>query len=201
VRIAIATLTTLLACRDRAPDEALARRSPIETAIARDLTARFGTPVTTKCWFAINVPVKCAATLHDGTELPIAIDNASKTEWGWRVDGLVIHTAPVREHVQAALAALHVTQTASCGNPIVVIPPGERLTCPLSGGGAAFVTVAADGSTSLEVELDPTAAAARSEERTADRDHALATESKALESQGGETDGEEAVGDGGVTNP
>lgn len=201
VRLWFAILTTLLACRDPRPGDVPARPSPIETEIARDLTARLGTPVTTKCWFALAVPVKCAATLADKTELPIAIDNASKTEWGWRVDGVVVETARVRDHVQAQLAGLHVTETAACGNPIAVVPPGGRLTCTLSGGGAAFVTIAADGSTSLEIELDPAAAAARGEDRTADRDRALATESKALESQAGETDGEEAVGDGGVGNP
>jgi hypothetical protein len=76
------------------------------------------------------------------------------------------------------------------------------VACTLSGGGAAFVQVAADGSTTLELALDKASAAARTELVTPERDRELTLQSKRLEDLEGESDGEEAVaGDGGVPEP
>jgi hypothetical protein len=183
---------TVIACRDPQVSRKAAAPSAIETAIARDLTARFGTPVTTECMLAAARPVKCTSKLADGTEVPIAIDNASKTEWGWRVDGVVIETPTIAAFVTAGLAAVHAEQAVDCGPPIQVIKVGDRVVCKLGGGGTAFVEVARDGETALELALDPATAAARMELLSPDRDRELTDQSKAL-SGTGESDGEEAV--------
>lgn len=197
--ITLVSLLTVIACSDRQVSEP-PRPSEMETAIARDLTARFGTSVTARCLLAGAVPVKCSAKLGDGTALPIAIENASKTEWGWRVDGRVIETKAIAAYVQEGLADVHVTETASCGAPIQVIKPGERIVCKLSGGGAAFVDIAADGSTSLELALDSVSAAARMELVTPDSERELTKQSKALEPLAGESDGEGPMADAGVAD-
>ncbi len=204
-RVLIVCVLTLAGCRDRAASDH-ARKSPLETGIARDLTARFATPVTVSCTKSGPVPVRCTAVLYDKTpdrtELPIALEEANKSEWGWHIDGIVIDGKAIASYVQEQLASLGLAQTATCGGPIQAIQPGERVSCSLSGGGAAFVTVAADGATSLELALDKESAAARSEPVTPARDHELTARSAALEDLEGESDGEEAVpADGGVPAP
>lgn len=184
-------LVMLAACRDRQVSEPR-RVLPIETAIARDLTARFGTLVTTRCLTLTVVPLKCTATLSDGTELPIAIEH-TKADWGWRVDGIVIEARAIAAFVEAGLAGVGVEQAVDCGPPIQVIEPGERVVCKLAGGGAGFVEIAGDGTASLELALDAASAAARMELSSADRDRDLIKQSKDLERLAGESDGEEAV--------
>ncbi len=201
VLLSFVGLVTIAACGDREGSERRAP-SPVETAIARDLTARFGTPVTARCLVLTVVPLQCTAQLGDGTELPIAIEHARK-EWGWRVDGRVIETKPVVAFVQEHLAAIHVTQAVDCGAPVQVVKPAERLVCKLAGGGAAFVMFAPDGEASIELALDSASAAARTELTSTDRDRELTKQSSELETLAGESDGEEAVpaagsGDAGV---
>jgi hypothetical protein len=191
VRLAFVGLATLVACGDRQATERPVP-SPVETAIARDLTARFGTPVTARCVVLTVVPLKCTATLGDGTELPIAIEHARK-EWGWRVDGRVIETKSVVQFVQEHLANIHVTQAVDCGTPVQVVKPSEQLVCKLAGGGAAFIAFAPDGEASIELALDPASAAARMELTSSDRDRELTKQSAELESRAGDSDGEEAV--------
>jgi hypothetical protein len=188
-------LVTLVACRDhKAPD---VRKSPLETAIARDLTARLATPVTATCE-VIAVVAKCEAVLADGTKLPIEVKSEG-TEWAWRVSGLVLETLPIATHINAVLADMKLAQQASCGPRIVFVAPGDRIGCKLSGGGLAFVEVAPDGTTSLELDIDATSGAARGELVTPERDRELTEISRALEQLEGESDGEEEVpGDGGV---
>jgi hypothetical protein len=188
----------LVACRDRQPSEA--RRSPLETAIARDLTARFAAPVTATCVTVASV-AKCEATLVDGTKLPIEVTSVGK-EWAWRVAGIVTETAPIVAHINATLGDLKVAQQASCGPRVVFVAPGDRLACTLSGGGIAFVRFEKDGTTSLELDIDPASGSARGELVTPERDRELTGISQALERLEGESDGEEEVaGDGGVPNP
>jgi hypothetical protein len=192
------SLLALAACGDRQVAER-AGPSRIEKAIASDLSARFGTSVVSCVLLAGVMPLKCIAKLADGTELPIAIEHR-KTEWEWRVDGLVIDTKPIVSFVQTGLAGVHVNQTVDCGPPVIVIQPGERVVCKLAGGGAAFVAIDKHGEASLELALDPASAAARTELLSADRDRELTKQSKELETLAGESDGEEAVPavDGGV---
>ena len=68
---------SLAACGDHTNRQP-PRRSPLETAIARDVTARFGVPVTASCTLAAGIPVACEAALVDGTKLPIEIRSEGK---------------------------------------------------------------------------------------------------------------------------
>jgi hypothetical protein len=200
LRAQVVVLLTLVACGDRKPTPG-ARKSPIETAIARDLTAKIAEPVSASCVMVLGAPAKCEAALADGTKLPIEITNEGK-EWAWRVAGLVIETPPIAKHIAATLADLKIAQQANCGARIAFLEPGGRLACKLSGGGIAFVRFAADGTTSLELDVDPASAAARGELVTPERDRELTAISKALEHLEGASDGEEEVAsDGGVPKP
>ena len=195
-RLPIVCLMTLVACRDRQTGVP-ARETRIEDTIARDLGTRFGTSARVHCEIALGVPAKCTGTLADGTELPIAIENTSKEEWGWKVNGRVVETKLVRPFVEDALASVHATQTVDCGRPVQVLRAGESVVCKLGGGGVALVAIAEDGEATVELELDPAAAEARTELMTPDRERELSQQSKALENLGGETDGEEATPDAG----
>lgn len=176
------------------------RKSPLETAIARDLTAKLATSVTATCT-VIAVVAKCEAVLADGTKLPIEV-RSEGTEWAWRVAGLVIETAPIVAHINAVLADMKLAQTANCGPRLAYVATGERLGCKLSGGGIAFVELAKDGTASLELDIDVASGSARGELVTPERDRELTAISKALEHLEGESDGEEELpGDGGVPNP
>ena len=200
LRLPLVGLWTLVACGDRQASEG-ARKSPLETAIARDLTAKLREPVTASCAMVGGLPAKCEAALGDGTKLPIEIAS-EKNEWSWRVAGLVIETAPIKAHVDATLADLKIAQHASCGGKHAFVEVGGRLGCKLSGGGMAFVQFAKDGTASLELALDAASAAARGELVTPERDRELTAVSKALEHLEGESDGEEEVpSDGGVAKP
>lgn len=199
-RALLVGLVSLAACGDHTSRQPV-RRSPLETAIARDVTARLGVPVTASCTIVAGLPLHCEAALLDGTKLPIAIRSDGK-EWAWRVDGLLVDTVPVAAYLDATLADLHVAQHASCGARFVVVQPGDRIGCKLSAGGMAFVRFLADGTTSLELDLDPASAAARGETVTPARDRELTAISRALETLEGESDGEEEVpGDGGLPSP
>ncbi len=191
---------SLAACGDHTSRQPV-RRSPLETAIARDVTARLGLPVTASCTIIAGIPVRCEATLIDGTKLPIEIRSEGR-EWAWRVDGLVVDTVPVAAYLDATLGDLGLAQRASCGARYIVVKPGDRIGCKLSAGGMAFVRFAADGTASLELDLDAASAAARGELITPARDQALTAISRALETLEGESDGEEEVpGDGGLPSP
>lgn len=189
-RVSFVVLVTI-ACRD----DAAASRSPLETAIARALTARFAIPVAVACDMAVP---HCEATFFDGTKLPIEVHGERK-EVAWRISGMVVDTSRIVTRVNAELTDLHVAQRASCGTRIQLVKPGDRIGCKLSGGGLAFARVAADGTISLEVALDAASAAARGEAVTPARDAELAKMSRGLEALEGESDGEEALpSDGGV---
>ncbi|HEY5928441.1 MAG TPA: hypothetical protein VIV11_42435 [Kofleriaceae bacterium] len=201
LRLPLVGLLTVVACGDpkQAPG---ARKTPLETAIARELTAKLGVPVTASCAMVVGLPAKCEAALGDGTKLPIEIASEQR-EWAWRVAGLVIETAPIKAHVDATLGDLKIAQQASCGGKHAFVERGGRLGCKLSGGGMAFVKFAEDGTAALELALDAASAAARGELVTPERDRELTAISKALEHLEGESDGEEELppSDGGVAKP
>ena len=195
-------MLTLVACRDHGATSERVRKSPLETSIARDLTARLHAPVTASCVQAGTIGAKCEAQVEGGMKLPIEVRSEGK-EWTWRVVGLVIETAPIVAYVNATLVDLHVAQQANCGPAVVVVQPGERVGCKLSGGGMAFVQFAKDGTASLELAIDPAAGSARGEVVTPARDRELTAISKALENLEGESEEDEEVvpGDGGVPSP
>lgn len=183
----VLVLLCVLACRERETRAPL-RPSPLETGIARDLTEKLGVPVTTRCLVAGSVAM-CRA-FAGGQKLTIAV-KSERGQWAWRVDGRIVQTAPIAARIAGELADLGVAQTVDCGAPVARVALGERLTCKLSGGGAAFATIASDGTVSLELAIDPAAAAVRSEEP---RD--LTQTSRALERLPGEEDDEEVLGSG-----
>lgn len=191
-------MLTLISCGDQKVSE-LRRRSPLETAIARELTQRFRTPVTATCTLIAGMASKCEASLADGTNIPIEV-KSEKQDWVWRVDGIVVEATSIEEYVAGALADLKLEQRVECSPAIHVVAAGDRVACKLSGNGVAFVQIAADGTGSLELALDAEAAAARSEPVTPEKDREMFELSKSLEAREGESDGEEAVpSDAGVT--
>lgn len=196
--LGIVCVLALVSCRDRHAEEAL-RKSPLETAIARDLTARFATPVTASCvLIAGAIAAKCDAALGDGTKIPIEVGTDHR-DWTWRIAGIVVEQRAITDYVSEELGGVHVDQKVDCSPAVHVVQPGDRIACKLSGGGLAFVRVAADGTATLELALDPQAAAARGEIVTPQRDHELVKISKGLEGLEGDSDGEEeAILDGGL---
>jgi hypothetical protein len=189
---------TLVACREQKAPEV--RKSPLETAIARELTAKLATPVTATCDI-VAIVAQCEAVLQDGLKLPIEV-HAEGGEWAWQVPGRVLETAPIVAYLDALLADLKLGQTAYCGARLAHVAPGDRLGCMLSGGGMAFVEFGSDGAASLELDIDPASGSARGELVTPEREAELTAISKALELLEGESDGEEElVRDGGVPQP
>jgi hypothetical protein len=166
------------ACASRG--ESAPAAPPLETAIARELTARFHVPVTARCAAFGSAVLACRAEL-DGVVLPIAL-----AEGGWHVVGRFVDTTPIAAYVQGVLDDLGVAQHASCLPHVQQVAPGARVGCTLSGGGAAFVDVAGDGSLALELALDPAAAAVRAEPATEDRVRDLVQRSRGLDR--GDTD-------------
>lgn len=187
-------VVALLACNgDPVTPRALAR-SVLDQAIAHDLSARVGQPVTAHCATFAGIPLACRAHLPDGSELKIRI-SPGRDGWRWRVEDR-IETAPIQAYVQGVLGDLGIAQTAHCP----ALPRERRIACSLSGGGIAFVEIAATGQLSLELELDPAAAVARS---VPPADRELARMSLALHRLGDEEDreGDEPPSDGGVAQP
>lgn len=164
----------------------------LERAIAADLGRRFGTEVPTRCFRPGPV---CAAQLPDGGTLPISV-SWSGGEWRWRVLGLVITTDTLEAFLRAEVAELGAAQAVHCTPRIRRIQPGEQIECGLAHGGKAFVMVRADGTTSVEIVLDPAAARARSEPDSPEHDRALTTQSQALEHAADTDDPEADVGGG-----
>ena len=174
-------LLCVVACRDRDTQSPL-QRSPIETAIARALTSHFGVPAEVRCIVVAGV-AGCRARV-DSVRVPVVVEN-HRGEWTWSIEGVAVATAPIAARVRDELADLGVAQTVDCGKAVSI---GTRVTCALSGGGAAFATVARDGSVSFELALDPAVAAARSEEP---RD--LTRTSRLLEHGSGEDEDENSA--------
>ena len=197
--IRIVVLLALVGCHDRHRNGGI-RKSPLETAIEHDLTARFGQPATVSSNTILRIKPHCDAQLGDGAKVPIAVDPDRDGGWQWRVDGFIVEQSALSAYIAGALAELHVDQKVDCTPSVHVVESGERTTCKLSGGGLAFVQIAADGNARLELELTPAGAAARGEPVSLEREHELLKTSKSLEGRAGVNDGEEdeATGDGGV---
>lgn len=163
----------LAACGgSRAPDEP----SPLEAAIDRGLTARFGVPVVTACTGLIP---PCTTRLPDGSVLPIELAWRSGG-WDWWVRGLVITTDQLEAYLRDEVADLGAPQGVRCAPRIRAIAANERVECWLAHGGKAFVDVHADGTTAVEVVLEAAAANARSELVTPERERELEATSRAL---------------------
>ena len=188
----IAGIATVIACTgDRAPREA----TPLEANIATALGARLGVPVVAHCWGV----VACAALLPDGDRIPILTWPGDRGAWEWRVDGLVVASDVLERYLRDVVGEMGAAQDVRCAPKLRRIAPGDRVECGLANGGKAFVTVRADGSTSVEVELDKVAAEARSEVITPARDEEITRASRALtDLEGADDEGDEAVPDAGA---
>ena len=135
--------------------------SPLELAIARDLTARFGASPAVRCYVIWRRPVVCTATLADRTRFTIAIrDDGAR--WRWAIEGKVVAVAPIEAFIHAELTDLGAAQGVACGARVQHLA-SDRLTCELEHGGKAFATIAADGTLAVELALDVGAAKARSD--------------------------------------
>jgi hypothetical protein len=150
--------------------------TPLEAAIDRGLTERFGVPVVTACTGLIP---PCKTLLPDGTVLPIELAWRSGG-WDWRVRGLVITTDQLEAYLRDEVADLGAPQGVRCAPRIRAIVANERIECWLARGGKAFVDVHADGTTAVELVLDAAAANARSELVTPARERELEATSRAL---------------------
>lgn len=152
------------ACGDPARDPPPAPSPPVkpshvEETIATQLAAKLGRTATVSC-----TATSCTADLGDAV-LPIAIAKGSG-ELSWSVDGLLVRAAPIEAYLREALVDLGAPQKVSCGPAIRSVPAGARIECALERGGKAFAVIAANGTFSTEIDLDPAAAKARSTDAT-----------------------------------
>ncbi len=155
-------LAALLACNagGASPAGGTAGPSALERAIATDLGARLGKPIIARCLEPLGVPVRCTAYLPDGSALPVALRDAGAA-WEWAIEGRLVAAAPIEAYVRGVVSDLGAAQGVGCGPGLRRLAAEEQVECRLERGGAAYVTIAADGALSVEVELDPKAAAAR----------------------------------------
>lgn len=155
------TMALVIGCgdspRDSAPPPAAPTRSPIERTIEQQLGRKLGRTLEVAC-----SSTRCRADLGD-TVIPIALTTRAG-EVDWAVDGLLVRAQPIEAYLRGALTDLGAPQAVSCGVAIRSVEPGARIECTLARGGKAFAVIAADGSFSTEIALDPGAAAARSVE-------------------------------------
>jgi hypothetical protein len=176
----VVCIAALIACSDHAASEAaLPDQSPLERAIAHDVDARLGAASYVHCVEILGVPLSCSALLPDRSELPIALHDAGSA-WEWSIDGRLVAAAPIEAYVRDVVRDLGAAQSVTCGAALRRLPAGERVACHLERGGTAFVSVAADGTLGVEVQLDPAAAAARGEPVTHAKDAELDGLSRAL---------------------
>jgi len=145
------------ACASEQPASQPRESSRIEAAVARGLCERVHVPLRVRCvWIA----PRCRATLPDGSHLPVWL-GVRRGEMVWRLDGVLVFADDIEAYLRDALADLGVPQAARCGARIQAVAARGRLECQLQDGGTAFVTVNEDGTTSVEIALDPVAADAR----------------------------------------
>lgn len=158
--------------------------SALERSIATSIGARLGVPVVARCMGL----VACVTLLPDGDRVPIITWPGKSGEWEWRVDGLVVASDMLERYLRDVVNELGAPQEVKCSPKLRRIAPGDRVECWLAHGGKAFVTVRADGSTSVEVELDKKAADARSEVVTPARDDEMTKTSRALANEDSDED-------------
>ncbi len=158
-------LTSLLVACGDSPREPAALappteiRSRLEERLATQLSATLGRRAIVSC-----TATSCRADLGDAV-LPITIVKGGG-DVSWSIDGLLVRAAPIEAYLRDALVDLGAPQTVSCGPSIRSVHPGARIECALERGGKAFAVIAANGTFSTEIDLDPAAAKARSTDAT-----------------------------------
>jgi hypothetical protein len=154
-------LGSVIACGDsprETPPTVDDRLLRLEREIASELTGTFARDVKVTC----TPPARCVADLGDA-KLPIVLAT-SHDGWTWRIDGMLVRTAPIEAYLRDTVRDLGADQRISCGAPLRSVAPGDRIACSLERGGTAFVVVRADGSFGVELQIDRAAAAARSKD-------------------------------------
>jgi len=101
---------------------------------------------------------RCRGILPDQSELPIVLEPAGN----WRIEGLLVVSAPIEAYLKESVAELGAPQTVRCEPAVRIVAAGDRIECQLEHGGLAFATIAADGSFEVEVALDRASGSARS---------------------------------------
>jgi hypothetical protein len=149
--------------------------SPLELSIETTLAKRLGVPVGARCKDG-----RCGALTQDLMMIPISLTTLGR-EVEWRVDGFLITATELEAYVKNEVEELGAPQGVTCGPRFRRVFPGDRLVCDLEHGGVVFVTIRADGSTSLETLLDPVAAKLRNQLVTPELEEELARASHALE--------------------
>lgn len=155
----IALVAFTIGCGD-SPREGITpppKLSQLERTISEQLSVKLGRSATVACSGS-----SCLADVGDAM-IPIVTTNGPDGTT-WRVRGLLVRSAPIERYLQGALDDLGANQRVTCGPPLRSVEPGARIECALSGGGKAFATIAANGSFTTEIVLDPASAAARSKD-------------------------------------
>ncbi|MDQ3366098.1 MAG: hypothetical protein M3680_11795 [Myxococcota bacterium] len=151
--------------------------SPLERSIETQLGTRLGVGVRVRC---TALPPRCRATLPDASTLPLRLARrAGQLEWA--VDGMLVEADVIEAYLRDVVAELGAPQSARCGTRIRSVAAGDRIECALERGGKAFITVHADATTRVEIDLDPVAGDARAEHVTMTREQELVQMSLELE--------------------
>jgi hypothetical protein len=164
---AIALVLVITGCAgDR---EAEHRPSKLEASIEHQLGERLAMAVRVRC---VALPPRCEARLPDGGTLPLGLaSRAGQLEWF--VAGMLVQADVIEAYLRDVAEDLGAPQHARCGARIRQVVAGDRIECALQRGGRAFITVNADGTTGVEIELDPAAGGARAEPITITREEEL----------------------------
>lgn len=133
------------------------------------------------------IPPSCRATLPDRSTLALRVGGKDGA-LTWRLDGGLVLADDIEAYLRDVLEDLGKPQVARCGQRVRSARPDDRIECQLQNGGKAFVLVHADGSTSIEILLDPVAGDARAEVLTIEREQSLLEMSRKL----GNTDDDDA---------
>lgn len=173
----VATLIVLVTAACGSEQTQPRESSRIERAIEAELLERVRVPVRVRC---VWIPPSCRATLPDGSHAGIRL-RVERGELVWQLDGALVLADDIEAYLRDALADIGAPQVARCGARIRSIAAGDRVECQLQRGGKAFVVVNGDGTTSIEILLDPVAGDARAEPVSIEREESLLEMSRKLE--------------------
>jgi hypothetical protein len=176
-RVATLLLLVTAACGSEQTSSQSRGSSRIEAAIEKEFGERVHVPVRVRC---VWIPPSCRVTLPDSSQLPLRL-GIERGALSWRLDGALVLADDIEAYLRDALVDLGAPQVARCGARIRSLAAGDRVQCQLQNGGKAFVVVNADGTTAIEIDLDPIAGDARAEAVSTERDQSLLDMSRKLE--------------------
>ena len=158
-RIATLFVLATAACSGERAERQTRDSTRAEASIEHALGERVGARLLVRC---VWLPPRCRAYLPDGSDLALRVFAEHRAVM-WSVDGVLVVADEIEAYLRETLAEMGVPQVARCGVRIRVIGTGDRIECALQNGGKAFAVANADGSTAIEIVLDPAAGAARTE--------------------------------------